>query len=590
MITIDFETHKIDGALPPEPIGVSIKINDEPSVYYAWSHPSGNNCTYEEVKNKLSIAVKQPCLFHNAAFDLSVLRYWFNLPYPVAIHDTLLLLFLEDPHADTLALKPNAEKYLQLPPTERDLLYEWIMQNVHGAKASKAGEHISKAPASLVGPYAAADTDMTYQLFKLLHPRHAGKAYDRERLLVPILTENTLEGVALNVSLLEADFVKYTKVRELANQQIYKRLGMSFNIDSPDELVAAIVKSGLPAEWVYTPTGKRSTAKKNLEAAIKDKELIQLLGYRGTLSTYLDSFFTTWLDKHVNGTLHFSWNQTRNSERGKSNAGTRTGRLSSVPSMLNVPKTPSKFDLDLPVLPKMRSYLMADVGDYWLKRDYSSQELRVLAHYDDGLLMAAYVAKPDLDMHQFVADEVSKILGRPFARRPAKTVAFSLLYGQGLDALSEALSCSRDEALAIKAAYLRAVPGIRSIQDSIKSSTDRNLPITTFGGRKYYKEPGRLIKDKRTGSQRYADFGYKMLNYLIQGSSADITKQAIINYNAIKKDGRFLIAVHDELNVSGPRSEMALLNEAMLDIPLDVQLLSEGYVGPSYGALVDFKE
>lgn len=586
MITcIDFETHAINGALPPKPVGVSVKYDDQPSKYYAFGHLSNNNSTWAEAKELVAAALAGPCLFHNAAFDLSIIRYWFKLSYPKQIHDSLLLLFLEDPYAQTLALKSNAEKFLGYKPEERDLVHEWILRNVPGAKPSKAGAHISKAPVSLVGPYAEADTDLTYALFNFLYKRNKGPAYERECKLVPILVENTLEGIGLDVNALEKDFVVFTKVRSDVDKLIYNKLGMSFNIDSPDELVKAIDKSGLPTDWVYTATGKKSTAKKNLASSIKDLELINLLGYRSTLSTYLETFYTAWLDKHSNGTLHISWNQVRNTERGKSSTGTRTGRLSSVPSLLNVPKDPPKFSLDLPELPKMRQYLLPDDGELYISSDYQAQEVRILAHYDDDQLMRAYIEEPRLDMHQRIADMLTNSLDKSVTRRAAKTMVFSILYGQGITAMAEALNCTYNEAQNIKQAFYSVVPGIKNVEKSIKYNSDRNLPIKTLGGRLYYKEPSREIRDKRTGHLRYADFGYKLLNYLIQASAADMTKQAIINYNEAKKDGRFLLSVHDQICLSGPASEVKILEAAMKDIKLDVPIEVDTSIGSNFGNL-----
>jgi DNA polymerase I-like protein with 3'-5' exonuclease and polymerase domains len=543
--TIDFETEAITSALPPKPVGVSIKLDSNPSHYFAWGHPSGNNCTMESVRPMLKACYdSSACLFHNAAFDIAVAKYHFGLEFPAEIHDTILLLFLYDPHAKELGLKPASEKLLKMPPEERDLVAEWLQRNL-GIKPKEAGANICKAPASLVGTYACGDTDRTYKLFELLYERQKGPAYERERQLLPILTQSTLDGVRLRTDALELDYVGYQTHRNAVSKMIYNKLGYTFNIDSAEELANAIDKSGMDVQWVKTATGKRSTSKPNMLKAIKDEELIKLLAYRSTLSTYLESFFSAWLSKQHNGRLHFSWNQVRNTETGGM-LGTRTGRLSSQPSMLNVPKSPPVFE-GLPPLPAMRSYLLPDFGDEWLKRDYQSQELRILAHYEDGAMMRAFQNKPDLDLHDMMAIILTNVLGREISRSSAKTIAFSLLYGQGLDAMAEKLKSTREEAIVCKAAYLAELAGINDVQRSIKSNWDKSLPIQTWGGRDYYKEPSKLIKDKRTGRERYADFTYKGLNYLIQGSSADVTKQALINYNSIKKDGRFLISVHDEI-------------------------------------------
>lgn len=93
---------------------------------------------------------------------------------------------------------------------------------------------------------------------------------------------------------------------------------------------------------------------------------------------------------------------------------------------------------------------------------------------------------------------------------------------------------------------------------------------------------------------RTVDFGYKLLNYLIQGSAADCTKQSIINYHYIKKEGRFLASVHDENNISAPakamKAELRLLGEAMAAVKFDVPMLSEPYMGKSWGTVEKYKE
>lgn len=588
LVTIDFETDAIASALPPNPVGVSIKMPGKPSHYLAWRHPEGNNCTESEARAILKTLFSQhPILMHNAAFDINVAKYWLNVDYPKELHDTLLLLFLRNPHAKTLSLKPSAEEILNMPPTERDEVYEWILANVPGATKKNAGSHIGKAPVSLVGPYACADTDMTFELFKRLHSEYSGKAYERERTLLPILCQSTLDGIHLDYTELEKDFAFYSAARLDAEAKIYKHLNYTFNIDSGPELAAAITQANIPANWVLTKTGKKSTSKPNLLTAIQDTTLLDLLSYRGTLSTYLDTFFTSWLEKEQGGKIHFAWNQVRNQETGGI-MGTRTGRLSSQPSMLNVPKVPPSVNpiYSLPDLPAMRKYLIANPGEYWMSRDFDGQELKVLAHYEDGPMMQAYIDNPNLDLHQMMSDMLTHDLGKPISRRAAKTIAFSILYGSGINSLAEGLACTTAEARAVKNAYLGQLPGIKRVQNAIKNSWDNNEPIKTWGDRYYYKEPSRDIIDKKTGLVRHADFTYKGMNYLIQSSSADITKQAIINYNKIKKSGTFLLAVHDQIDISGPLSEMKLLKEAMHDIKLDVSLTSDG----SYGLNMTTKE
>lgn len=588
VVTVDFETQAIDGPLPPKPVGVSVKFGEADSLYLHWGHPDGGNIDESGAKTILADVFRNhPVLCHNAAFDLGVAKYHWGLDYPSVVHDTMFLLFLENPHNENLSLKPNAARLGFGPPWEQDELHEWIVANIKKATKSTAGAYIAQAPASIVTPYACGDTDKTYDVWKLLHPSTQQQPYQRELQLLPIMIDSTLQGVRVARDRLGEDVDYYRYVLEFeVDGAIYSYLGSdSFNIDSGEELANAIDRSGVEVEWVRTAKGARSLSKENLPKAIKDQRLLSLLRYRGVLTTCLDTFMEPWLANSDSGYIHFTWNQVRNRE-AKDSKGARTGRLSSSPSLLNVPRKHGKNkdlweSLQLPALPNVRNYLLPDEGQKWLKRDYSSQELRVLGHYEDGNLLKAYQDDPALDLHAYMMKEVSDTMGLSISRDDAKTVAFAILYGAGLAKLAQSLRTDMDMAGRIKKAYLAAVPGIRQVQNDIDRKWKHGLPISTFGGRHYHKEPSKI--DPATG--RTIDFGYKGLNYLIQGSSADITKQALINYSRIAKNGRFLVAVHDEINISGPPEEMELLNEAMLDIPLDVTLLSDGSVGDSYGTL-----
>jgi DNA polymerase I-like protein with 3'-5' exonuclease and polymerase domains len=86
------------------------------------------------------------------------------------------------------------------------------------------------------------------------------------------------------------------------------------------------------------------------------------------------------------------------------------------------------------------------------------------------------------------------------------------------------------------------------------------------------------------------DFLYKLINYLIQGSAADLTKEAIIAWHGAPRRGsRFLVTVYDEINISAhpevKHYEMNLLRDAMEAARLSVPMLSSGKEGPTWGDL-----
>lgn len=346
MHTIDFETEAIKGApsyRPPKPVGVSLKRGGEPSKYYSWGHPTGNNTDWSTAQAKVLQFLKQAdkdegWLAHNAAFESAVLAEYFGYRAkdPLKVHDSMFLLFLTNPYAMSFALKPSAERELGMPPDEQTDLMNWILSHVAEAKRSDWGAYISKAPAEMVAPYAEGDTDRSYLLYEKLHPRMMTmgmlEAYRREQKLSPILAESTRRGVRLDMDRLATDIEVYSDAMKIAGDYVHERLG-DFNIDSDRELADALDRAGMVTDWVLTPTGKRSTARKNLVGRVKDPDLLNYMAYRGVLSTCLGTFAGPWLEQAVaeEGRLHPSWNQTRGEKGpGGDMSGTKTGRMSCI--------------------------------------------------------------------------------------------------------------------------------------------------------------------------------------------------------------------------------------------------------------------
>jgi DNA polymerase I-like protein with 3'-5' exonuclease and polymerase domains len=70
-------------------------------------------------------------------------------------------------------------------------------------------------------------------------------------------------------------------------------------------------------------------------------------------------------------------------------------------------------------------------------------------------------------------------------------------------------------------------------------------------------------------------FEYKMLNYLIQPSAADVTKQGMLNVRDIP-NVRIAAQVHDELMCMAPeRRHGKLITDAMCDMKFKVPMLAE---------------
>ena len=295
--------------------------------------------------------------------------------------------------------------------------------------------------------------------------------------------------------------------------------------------------------------------------------------------------------------MHTSWHQTRNGEEGFL-SGARTGRLSTdKPNLLAVTKKlgrkagdavhPDWLETAM-ALPHLRTYLLPDEGQVWCRRDYNQQEYRLLGHFEDGPLKQAYIENPRTDVHQFVQASIRDLIGLVLDRDNTKTINFGMLYGLGLANLAVRLQKTIEEARTIKKAQLSVLPGLKDIQDDLKQRDADRVPIHTWGGREYYAEEPRLIDGE------WKRYGYKLLNYLIQGSAADCTKEALIRYEQARNSSRLLCAVHDEINISMPQGdmkrEMRILQDCMRSVEFDVPMLSDGEYGPSWGAMVKYED
>ncbi len=592
MITLDFETEAIVGnplVHPPKPVGLAVMFEHDPSTYIT-------NWDDMKVVWLTALGSNESLLFHHAPFDLSVGLHWLGGTEPnwERIHDTVFILFQHDPYSDSLALKPSADLYLDLPPQEENELHEWILANVPEATPKTAGAYICLAPVHLVAPYAKGDVLRTRLIFDKFINGISKEAYDRERRLSPLLRASSVKGIRLDRERLEMDTNACLKSMSTCDDRIFQRLKCKeFNIGSGVQLANALESAGLVDEWILTPpsktypNGQRSTAKDNLIKVCKDEELVKLLVYRSTMKTCTGTFMLPWLEfSKEDGRVHTEWNQVANDEGRR--AGARTGRLSS--SRPNFQNPPNPFGLSIPdglvSLPNMRSYLLPEEGHIWIKRDFSSQEIRILAHFEDGALMESYIADPFLDPHEMARQMIYTMINVLYERKDVKITGFSIIYGAGVPGLAHQLGRPRGEAFDLREAYFKAMPAAQQLATSTRARGRSGGHITTWGGREYCTEPSKVIN----GQMR--SFEYKLLNYLIQGSAGDQTKQVLCDWWEDFKGPEtvFMTTIHDEFNISAPvdtwRHEMSALRFSMDQSLFDVPMRSEGSYGENWGSLV----
>jgi DNA polymerase I-like protein with 3'-5' exonuclease and polymerase domains len=548
MNVIDFETEAIEKRpnFPPKPVGVSIwRAEAESPTYLAWGHPSGNNSTWEEAQRALASVWDQDNCYHNGRFDTEVAHKYMNLPRPhdpLKVHDTLFLNYLYDPQADTLSLKPSAQRILNIDPEEQVDLQKFL--GGLGYVGKDWGAHISKAPGHVVAPYANGDTFRTRKLYDHLmmdiNQKGMLEAYRREQRLAAILNQNESDGIRINQEKLEEDLDVYERQFKSATERLIGLIG-ACNPDSAVELGNRLIASGrcVEEDFKRTPTGKLSVAKDSIDNAVRDPELRQILQYRSNLKTILTTFMRPWTEMagRTRGRLHPEFNQVRGEQYG-----TRTGRLSS--SNPNFQNIPTEFKVEPPKgllpIPFMRQYVLPDEGHILVTSDFNGQEMRIAAHFAEGRAAEIYRNDPGADFHQAVSEIIERDAGLSLDRKLVKITGFSLIYGSGINSLAELLGVDRTTASTIRTHYFQALPGFKELMDDVSKRGRQGLPVKTWGGRLIYAEKGKLVNGQQW------TFEYKLLNYLIQGSAADQTKEAINTTGYKTRNRRFLATVHDE--------------------------------------------
>jgi DNA polymerase-1 len=254
-----------------------------------------------------------------------------------------------------------------------------------------------------------------------------------------------------------------------------------------------------------------------------------------------------------------------------------TGRLSSVgPNLQNIPVRTEEGR-------KIRECFIAGSGyDALLTADYSQIEMRIMAHLShDAHLLKAFESGEDL--HATVAAEVFGVKPAevdPEMRRQIKAMSYGLAYGLSSYGLAVQLDLTPPEAQDLMDKYFERFGGIRDYLKTVVIDARKvGYTETVMGRRRYLPDLMHDNRQRREVAERMA------LNAPIQGSAADIIKQAMLNVQAALVAGKFksrlLLQVHDELILEVVTAEIDEVSQLVrtqmgsaypLKAPLDVSV------------------
>ncbi|XP_040275888.1 DNA polymerase nu [Bufo bufo] len=262
-------------------------------------------------------------------------------------------------------------------------------------------------------------------------------------------------------------------------------------------------------------------------------------------STFVDGLLT-YVTK---GCVSPTWNQT----------GTVSGRLSAKhPNIQGVSKFSVQFETQQPIEGKNketitinpRSMFVSTKGHSFLAADFSQIELRLLAHFSaDPELLKLFHETERTDVFANLASQWKDVEYENITqtdREQAKRVVYSVIYGIGKERLAECLGTTPAEAHTFMECFLQKYKVSDFTQKVIEQCHSKGFVISLMGRKRSLPH----IHSKNYGLRAQAE--RQAVNFVIQGSAADLCKLAMIQISASVTSSSHLTArliaqIHDEL-------------------------------------------
>ena len=617
LIAVDTETTGVEVFGADYIVGVSLTLPKADKHYYIPVRHEiegikqlDSKMVFEELKSFLEDEYLKK-IFHNSKFDIHMFRKE-GIEVKGLYLDTMVAMHLLNENEPSFALKNIATKYGKYFGFEdKSMTYEELF--------GKGG--FEKTPLDIGTVYACKDTHLTYRLGMWIMEQFNRIPQLKELYFnIELPITNICIGMEKEGFLIDFDFAtKYKNELEGEVKELEKKISEGFgdiNINSNQQLQKVIYEEwGVPDN--YKGSVDASTLK-NIFQKHKDIEEVQyiqhLLKYRE-----LNKLLTTYIEPLPNkvsedGRLHGSFNQS----------ATVTGRFASNnPNLQNLPYNARKI-------------FIAPKDKLIIGIDFSQIEPRFLSHISQDMdFMGAY-----LDGRDLYSEIASKTFKKSIEecgdgsvwRKKAKVVLLGCMYGISAMSLAEQFNLTVEEAEQIYADFYNSYPTMKKWFEATNDHANEFGFVQTAWGRKrrfighkeiakkykslhariskivgkesfnIWKEnkvPRQLKQDYWAVAKEYNRVQRQSINAVIQGSSADIMKIAMVELQKkleqMGTEFKLLGSIHDEVLIEIPATttpeqvlEIAEVqkNAVKLSVPMKVDI----EVSARWGCGVSFKE
>lgn len=592
--------------------GIAIAIEDGPSAYLPIAHEGGDNLNAVQVVRYLQ---EQARAFRGEVVGM-------NLPYDLDFLEEMGVIFPEVRGFRDVGVAEPLIDELQRGWELSDIAHRHGLEGKREDHIQAAAERwgldpkaeIWRLPARHVADYAVGDVELPLRLLRRqeleIERQELWDVWNLECDVLPITVRMRRRGIRIDVDRLdqiatwahgqEEDLL--TKVKEVTGVEIPPA-----DIAKKDLIARAIEATGY--KLPKTATGLPKTDRDTLEAIDHD---VPRWIVRAKKFHKMGYDFVGSIHRHLVGDrIHCTTRQIRGTPDGRTDEnGVAFGRTSCVDPNLQQQYNPEK---EPEISGMWRGIFRPDEDGLWASGDYSAQEPRWAVHYaaltdcDGAREMAEnWRADPEMCLHTAMAT----LIGRPcrscdgvgcgkckksgYARSDAKAIYLGLSYGMGGAKLCRSLGLPTDivkrrgrrrevpgeEGENLLRQFDELVPFIRQLARRADRRAQTHGYIRTYSGRRC-RFPVNPWKSR--GEYVVYDDTRKALNRLIQGSSADQMKMALV---AAERAGHPIqLIVHDEMNLTVDSPDRAEEVKRIMEetVELLVPTIAGMGVGSSWG-------
>tara|TARA_R110000824_G_scaffold10696_4_gene46822 strand:- start:744 stop:2681 length:1938 start_codon:yes stop_codon:yes gene_type:complete len=604
-IVVDVETNGLNSDINQLcGIGVGNSIYNGKSFYFPFRHHQGENLSYDLMPILMKVLNDTKTIIgYNIKFDLRFLENdGFIVDYKELIDVIVMVRLSEHSNIRDFGLTPTGSRWYGKQSVQYDI------DTKKALKSYKWFKDFSVSPPTFLGEYCKKDVELTARVYedaeKYIIKTQQSQVFNLQCELTRVLYKVENRGITIDQDYaIKCKKLIDAKLLEL-QAEIYGIANQEFDILSTQQL-GKVFESLNIESTVKTEKGNSSWN----EAALMtiDHRLAGLIRqYRG-FSKLNSTYIAPYIDTTLMRTNFCNW-------------GTSTGRLSSrEPNLQNIPRNSFRLSSDNitekereDIKNRMSAAITSKgqnisnnvsnelidswsfVGDEYFDEkdtnqisirrlfipkpehtlvsfDYSQMEVRVFMSYFRNDVIDELLYKSDVDFHGEAAKLAfgvnEKDVQFKYYRQLAKGITFGTIYGMGAKNLAQQLSTTVQEATVYKNKYFDGLKGSKNFFNNVtKAVTERGWVKNRYG-RRY---------------QIDKDFAYKGVNYLVQGTSADLLSERMIEVEKRLSSTKssILLQVHDEIICEIHNSEMEtlpmvikdILQDNSLDIPLEVDV------------------